>query len=90
MLWIFQIRDGGHFEIVILRVMAALGIDGAKPDRFSVKFSPRNIHKNEWTHLASIEFPGLLHYMTRSQRRVTFVVHDSEKILTRAILMIGT
>ena len=63
MLWIFQIRDGGHFEIAILRVFAALAIDGAEPDRFSVKFTPRNVHKNEGTHLASIECSGLHDYI---------------------------
>ena len=61
MLWIFQIRDG-HFKIAILRVFAALGIDGSKPDRFSVKFTPRNVHQNEGTHLASIECSGLHDY----------------------------
>ena len=42
MLWIFQIHDGGHFEIAILRVMAVAFDNGSDLDRFSMKFTPRN------------------------------------------------
>ena len=47
-----------------------MGINGSKSDRFSVKFTPRNNHKNERTHLGSIEYPGLLHYfwVSRDER----------------------
>ena len=54
MLWIFQIRDGGHLEIAILGMFAFSFANGSKLDRFSVKFTPKNNLQNLWGTLVHI------------------------------------
>ena len=45
-------------KLAILRVLAALDTNATAKNGFSVKFTPKNNHKTEWTYLGSIEVLG--------------------------------